>query len=179
MSTVPERAPVDPAALQALGPVRDWLVETARRDADTVLARARTEAEERLARARAGAAELVTAARAEGAAQGAEAAARELARARREARASVLRAQTELQEQLRVQAREAVSALRSDAGYPALREQLAARAVAALGPGASVTEAPSGGVEARTGGRRVDLSLAVLADRALARLGAEVTRLWT
>jgi vacuolar-type H+-ATPase subunit E/Vma4 len=168
-----------PEAEQALAPVRTWLLDAARADADALLAQAAAEAEARLARAQAEAAALVETARAEGEALGTEAAARELTRARREARARLLRAQADLLDRLREQARAAVLALRADAGYPALVEQLTARARAVLGPDAAVTEADLGGVVGQAGSRRVDLSLPALAEWAIADLGAEVTRLWS
>lgn len=175
----PHPAPLPPPADAALAPVRRWLLDAARRDADAEVAAARVEAAERLATARTEAAGLVEEARAEGAAQGAEAAARELARARREARATVLRTQAALREQLLAEARTAAATLRETPEYPALRESLARRAQQALGAGAVVSEAPEGGVVATDGARRVDLSLPVLAERAVARLGMEVTGLWT
>ncbi|MFE3644161.1 hypothetical protein ACFXOM_24710, partial [Streptomyces sp. NPDC059169] len=47
-----------------------------------------------------------------------------------------------------------------------------------LGPDAVITDCAGGGVLAEAPGRRVDLSLATLADRALERNGAEVELLW-
>lgn len=47
-----------------------------------------------------------------------------------------------------------------------------------LGAGAEVTEHADGGVVAQVPGRRVDLSLTALADRALDGMGAEVRSLW-
>lgn len=171
--------PPSPESVAALAPVRSWLLATAHQDAEAELTDAHADVENVLARARAEAAELLVAARADGAAQGAEAAARALTRGRREARATVLRAQADLQTALREQARAAVLALRDHEDYPALRDELARRARAVLGPEATITEAPSGGIVAHRGSRSVDLSLPVLADRALERLGGEVARLWT
>ena len=68
--------------------------------------------------------------------------------------------------------------LRRTDDYAALRERLERLARALLGPDAEVTGHPEGGVVARAPGRRVDLSLPALADRALDRLGGEVRALW-
>ncbi|NIL53938.1 hypothetical protein HBK87_25785 [Streptomyces sp. 2BBP-J2] len=57
-------------------------------------------------------------------------------------------------------------------------ERLGHRARVLLGPGAEVTGHPEGGVLARAPGRRADLSLPALAERALDRLGGEVRTLW-
>jgi vacuolar-type H+-ATPase subunit E/Vma4 len=166
-------------AEQALRPVRDRLLATARQDAEALSGAAREDAAGRIRRATAQAETLLEQARAEGEAQAADAVARELARAGREARTIVLRARADLADQVRSAARTAVVALRDDPGYPALRERLVAMALAALGTDAVVTEAPDGGIRATRGSRSVDLSLPVLAERAFDRLGQEVTRLWS
>ncbi|HMA47857.1 MAG TPA: hypothetical protein VKP11_11800, partial [Frankiaceae bacterium] len=65
--------------------------------------------------------------------------------------------------------------------YPRMAAALAARAVAALGDGARLDLDPAGrpGVVAEAGGRRVDLTLAALADAVVDELAGEVERLWT
>ena len=73
----------------------------------------------------------------------------------------------------------------ADAGHPVgdyLRRsaeswRIATDLLQAVGS-AEVTEHSEGGVVARAPGRRVDLSLPALADRALDRLGGEVRALW-
>jgi vacuolar-type H+-ATPase subunit E/Vma4 len=180
VTAIPNRRPLTREAELALAPVRAWLRDAARREADAMVASARADADQQLARARAEAAELISFERDQGAAEGAAAAARERARARREARTTVLRAQAALVTLLRDQARAAVLSLKDDeVDYAALREELESRARTALGPEATVAEAPAGGVVAQAGSRRVDLSLAMLADQAVSGLGVEVTRLWT
>jgi hypothetical protein len=47
-----------------------------------------------------------------------------------------------------------------------------------LGPAARTEQVPGGGVIARTSRAELDLSAEVLAERAVAALGAEVARLW-
>jgi vacuolar-type H+-ATPase subunit H len=181
MTTVPPTAPgvLTPEAEQALTPVRDWLLADARREGDAERAAAGTDAEARLDAARSEAAQIVEAARAEGEALGAESAARELARSRREARSVVLGVQAELATMLRDRARSAVAELGAGPEGPALRAHLDTRARGMLGPSAVVGESAGGGRVAVAGSRRVDLSWQALADAALARLGAEVTRLWS
>ncbi|WP_048820688.1 hypothetical protein, partial [Streptomyces ipomoeae] len=101
-----------------------------------------------------------------------------LVRARREARSRTLAARREAYEGLRRDAAERVRALRRTDGYVSLRKRLEHRARVLLGSGAEVSEHADGGVVARVPGRRVDLSLTALADRALDRMGGEVRSLW-
>ena len=84
-----------------------------------------------------------------------------------------------LTNELRVRARATVTALQAAPAYDRLRVRLAAQARQLAGPGAVVTEAPEGGVVAVAAGRRWDLSLPALAERAVDALGPEVERLWT
>ncbi|MFJ8113326.1 hypothetical protein [Streptomyces sp. NPDC096132] len=162
----------------ALQPVRAGLLRAAHADADTLLARAGREAAARLDQARAEARAILDDARRQGEADGADAARDLLVRARREARSRTLSARREPYEQLRREAAERVRELRRADGYASVRERLQRRARAVLGPDAQVTEHADGGVVARTPGRRVDLSLTALADRALDGMGAEVRNLW-
>ena len=90
----------------------------------------------------------------------------------------MLRAQHETYAALHRQARVRVCALSADPSYPALFERLCERARAELGADAVLREHPDGGVVAEVPGRRLDLSLPALADRAVDDLGSEVTRLW-
>ncbi|GGT00799.1 hypothetical protein GCM10010254_21180 [Streptomyces chromofuscus] len=79
---------------------------------------------------------------------------------------------------MRNEAAERVRALRGTDGYTSLRGWLEQRARVLLGPAAEVTEHADGGVVARAPGRRVDLSLTTLADRAVDRVRGEVRSLW-
>jgi len=163
---------------EALEPVRRALLADARSRADAALAAAREQAGQQRAAARAEAAALLAAARAAGEESARTAAQASTLRARRAARGSLLAVQRELYEELRVRAREAVTVLRDDPGYPELLGRLAERARTELGPGAVVDEDPGGGVLGRCDGRSLDLSLPALAARALERLGEEVAALW-
>ncbi|HEY6749358.1 MAG TPA: hypothetical protein VI357_27040 [Mycobacteriales bacterium] len=162
----------------ALAPVRAALIASAEADAAALLATA-DGAGGAVAEARERAAELVARARAEGAANAAAVLAADRARAHRDGRRIVLAAQREAYEQLRRQARAAVTALRADPGYDRLRARLVGRVEAVLGPGATIVEHPGGGVVGSVPGRRCDLSLPAIADRAVDALGPEVERLWT
>ena len=99
-------------------------------------------------------------------------------RARRRARAIVLAAQRSTFEELRARARSAARALRTDPGYPALLARLTATARDRLGPAAVAREHPDGGVVAEADGRRVVLTLAAAADRAVDALGRRAEELW-
>ncbi|GGR83988.1 hypothetical protein GCM10010269_23900 [Streptomyces humidus] len=162
----------------ALHPVRTGLLRAAHADAEALLARADREAASLVEQARSDARALVAEARRQGEADGADSARDLLVRARREARSRTLGARREAYGRLRREAAERVGGLCATEGYAALRERLEQRARALLGPGAEVTGHADGGVVARTPGRRVDLSLTELADRALDRMGGEVRRLW-
>jgi len=61
---------------------------------------------------------------------------------------------------------------------PALRGRLVAAVWARLGPDATVLDAAGGGVVGVAAGRRIDLSLAAVAERAVDALGGEVRALW-
>jgi vacuolar-type H+-ATPase subunit E/Vma4 len=168
-----------PDAEAALDPVRAQLIGDARREADRLIGDARREAQARLEQARREAEATVQQAREAGAAQAAQSVAREVARARREARGVVLATQEVLRQRVRAAVRSAAGALRAEAGYPDLLAALGSSARAVLGDGAVVREAPDGGVLADRGSLRVDLSLPVLADRALNERAGEVAVLWT
>jgi vacuolar-type H+-ATPase subunit E/Vma4 len=168
-----------PDAEAALDPVRAQLLADARREADRLIDAAQREAQARLEQARREAEEIVEQARQAGAVQAAQSVARDVARARREARGVVLATQEALRQRVRDAVRSAAGALRAEAGYPDLLAALDASARGALGDSAVVREAPDGGVLAERGSLRVDLSLSVLADRALDERAGEVAALWT
>lgn len=158
----------------ALAPVRDALLAAARADAADVLGKARQAAAQERRAADEEAARILSRARRDGAADAAAALAAELAGARQQARAVVLAARREGYEQLRAAARAAVSRLAAEPGYPPLRARLADAVRQALGAGADITEAPGGGVRGAVPGRRLDLSLTGLADRAVDEYGARL-----
>jgi vacuolar-type H+-ATPase subunit E/Vma4 len=170
--------PAPDQAAQALRPVRAELLRAAHADAEAVLARAEREAAALLARARAEGRAILEEARRQGEADGAAAAHDLLVSARREARSRTLAARREAYEALRRETAERVGELRRTTDYPGLLKRLERRARVLLGPGAEVSEHSGGGVVARAPGRRVDLSLTALADRALDRMGGEVGTLW-
>jgi hypothetical protein len=152
---------------KALAPVRAALAEHARRegaqalaDADAALAAERTAAAAEAER-------VLDLARAAGAADAAASAAVDRARADREAREAVLRAQREEYDSLRGGARAAAAALRLSPDYARLRQSLLAHARALLGPEAVIVDTDDGGIVGSVPGRRVDLSLATFADRAV------------
>ncbi|MFJ9902215.1 hypothetical protein ACIRVK_04800 [Streptomyces sp. NPDC101152] len=170
--------PAPDRATEALDPVRAELLRAAHADAEAVMDRAEQEAATLLDRARAEASAILEEARQQGEADGAAAARDRLVRARREARSRTLAARREAYETLRHNTAVRVGKVRRTAEYAELRKRLERRARVLLGPTAEVTEHPGGGVVACTPGRRVDLSLTALADRALDRMGGEVRSLW-
>jgi vacuolar-type H+-ATPase subunit E/Vma4 len=172
-----EGLPADAAA--ALEPVRTALLDGARAEGDALLAAADAEVAATVAAANADAAAAVDEARAQGERDAAVVRAAERARARRQARSVVLRAQRAGYDELCRRSRVAAEGLRTEPGYPVLRHRLVALARAELGPQAVVHEDPDGGVVAEAPGRRLDLRLGTLAERAVDGLGEEVAALWS
>ncbi|AMW08606.1 hypothetical protein A4E84_03185 [Streptomyces qaidamensis] len=170
--------PATDQTTDALDPVRAGLLRAAHADAEALLARTEREAVALLDQARAEARAILDEARRQGEADGADAARDLLVRARREARSRTLAARREAYDGLRREVAERAGDLRRADGHASVRERLEHRARVLLGPCAEVSEHPDGGVVARAPGRRVDLSLTALADRALDRMGAEVRSLW-
>ncbi|MZF85986.1 V-type ATP synthase subunit E [Streptomyces sp. SID5643] len=170
--------PAPDQTTDALHPVRAELLRAAQADAEALLARTEQEVAAVLDQARAEAGGILDEARRQGEADGADTARDLLVRARREARSRTLAARREAYDELRREAAERAGNLRRANGYASLRERLEHRARVLLGPTAEVSEHADGGVVARAPGRRVDLSLTALADRALERMGAEVRSLW-
>ena len=152
---------------------------TASARADHSLRAAQHEAEARLAEARAQAAALVDRARQDGDAVVDALLVRERATLRRSTVRTLLAAQRAVVDDLDARVRAAVLELRCAPDYSFLVDGLTTRARAQLGEDAVVIADPPdlGGVVAETEGRRVDYTLAALAVRALADLGAEVERL--
>jgi vacuolar-type H+-ATPase subunit E/Vma4 len=162
----------------ALSPVRAGLLRAAHADAEAVLTHAEREAAALLDQARAEARAILDEARRQGGADGSDAARDLLVKARRDARSRTLAARREAYQELLREAAERVRALRGTDGYASLRAWLEQRARVLLGPAAEVSEHADGGVVARAPGRRVDLSLTTLADRAVDRIRGEVRSLW-
>lgn len=156
------------------------LLDDARAVAQRLLDAAEADARGRVDAAHAEAEESIARARAHGEAEGRVEAARAAALERASSRVEVLVARREAYDELRRRAREAALGLRDEAGYPDLLERLSAAARRDLGDGAAVEIDPPGlgGVRARAGSRRVDYTLAALADRCMVQLGASLQRLW-
>jgi hypothetical protein len=167
--TGPARDGARPPAA-ALAPVRAALLAAARRDADATVAAADADAAATLADARRRADAVLAEAREQGVAEAAAELAAARAGALRDARAAVLAARRDAYEQLRAAARQAVAEF---AAAPGVRDRLVARVHAALGPAAEITDAPGGGVVGRSGRRRIDLSAAGFADRAVEVVAAD------
>lgn len=172
-----ERPTVEQA--DPLAPLVSTLLERADRDADDDVAAADAEASAMLARARAEADAMLADARARGSADGAAMVASERSRAEREARSVVLAAQRAVHDQARSAARDAVSELRHDPLYPTLIDALRAKAQRDHGPTAVVAEHPCGGLVVEVAGRRIEYSLADLADDVMDRLADEMDGLWS
>lgn len=158
---------------------RERLVE-ARANAERRGAEGESTAAARLDEGARAAAAIIAEARADGAAQ----ADREMAITRvheqRRSHRIVLEARRRAYEDLGARARAGARELRPDPAYPALLDRLERVSLEQLGDGARVERDPAdgGGVVAEAGGRRVDYSLAALAERCLRKLGAEVEQLW-
>lgn len=166
--------PADP-----LAPVRDALLDHARRDAAAELAEAQQQAAAALAEAEAAADARRTKAREEGEQDAQAVRLQQQARARRSGRGIVLAAQSESLALLRAQVRAAVRAWWDDPGTrPLVRARLAEKAVADLGPQAELRDHPDGGLVATAAGRRATYLLGDLADAALDAMGADLARAW-
>ncbi len=173
-----------PAALtdegrQALEPVRAALLASADERAQRLHAEAAGQASAIRQAAAAQADGMRARARAEGETAAQEAVIATLNRRRRQARGLVLAAQAQLYSKLVEDVTEAVRELSAGPEWPARAERLAGLALAALGPGATVTAARDGGLMATAGSRSLDLSVPALARLAVERLGDSVVRLWS
>ncbi|MFI1169354.1 hypothetical protein ACH4UM_38785 [Streptomyces sp. NPDC020801] len=163
---------------EALEPVRAALLTGAREAEAAALAQARADAAATLAAARGRAAEVEARAHEAGRREGIASAAREVVRARRDAAQDELRARQEVFEEFCHRAAEGVRAAAAQR-RDETRQALTRRARQVLGPQATVTPGDDGGIVAEVPGRRLDLSLTALAERALERFGARVEELWT
>ncbi|MBR7825608.1 hypothetical protein KDK95_04765 [Actinospica sp. MGRD01-02] len=164
---------------QTLDPVRDRALLRARSDAESVIAAARAEAAAAVESAHAHATAILDQARADGEARGALETARMRSDARRHARSLELEAENDVYGAVRARVASGIKGLRRRPDYPRLLDALGARALELLGPQAEIRQDPSGGIVATVPGRRVDLSLPTVAERAIEGLGEEVWALWT
>jgi len=151
----------------ALRPLTEALLSAADTDAARVIGDAAKSSDQLLTDARRQADEILAEARRQGAADADAVLAAARARARREARSELLHVQRELDDQLRERSRAAAAELRHEPGYARLRTHLAQVAWHVLGGDAVVADADLGGVTGSADGRRLDLSLAQFADRAV------------
>jgi vacuolar-type H+-ATPase subunit E/Vma4 len=164
----------DPTLDAALAPVRRALLSAARGDADRDLGAAEEAAQTRLHAAEAEAEQMLDEARAQGEADAAAIVARERSRAGARARELLLAVSRDEYLALRRAARSAVARLTEDPDYPAMRDRMTAAARALLGPDAHINEAEGGGVIATVTGRRVDYSLAGVAEQVTDEVAAEL-----
>ncbi|MFC3890743.1 hypothetical protein ACFOWZ_04605 [Lentzea rhizosphaerae] len=163
------------AQLDALAPVIAALLARARTEAEQELADARREADSTLAEARTEARRILSEAAAAGRAAAAESIVIEHERARREARALELAVQREIYDDFAHRVAGAVSRAFTD---PLMRARLVASVRAELGPDASVRDGDGGGVLGVAPGRRLDLGVQAVTERAVEALGDEVRELW-
>jgi hypothetical protein len=162
-------APTD----NALVPVIEALLSAAENQAAHEVSAAADLAAQAMSAARVQADGVLAEARVQGRADAAGAAGAELARGHREARGIVLAARKIAYDQLMALARAAVSRLLSEPDYPKWRESLVAIARRSLGPDAVIRDEPGGGISASLDGRRLDLRLGDMADRAVAQIAGE------
>lgn len=166
------------AALE-LAPVREALLAQAELDGAELVRQAADRAAAQVAEAEEERDALIRRARTEGEAAAELEAATERAHAGRRARAFVLEAERAVYDDVRRRAHAAAQELRSTPRYGELVGRLAARAREELGPDAELElDPPRGGVAARTGNRRLDYTLPVLVDRALAEHAEQIEELW-
>jgi vacuolar-type H+-ATPase subunit E/Vma4 len=152
---------------EALQPVRQALLQAAKSDVDSWRRQAEHEAAATLAAAHAQAERIGAEARAQGQDDARRALDARRAAANRAARGAVLAARREVYEALQAATRTAVSAIRSDADYPAVLERLASQIRRLLGSAVRIHEAPGGGLVGTVPGRRVDLSADRFGERAV------------
>lgn len=164
----------DPRLDAALGPLHEALLADAQEEADRLLRRADEAVRATRAEAEASAARGRAVARSRGAADAAATVARQRSQAGSRARAILLEARREEYLALKRAARAAMTSLRADQGYPAMRERMADTVRRLLGPDARIDDAEEGGVIGSAPGRRLDYSLASLAEQMVDEVAAEV-----
>jgi vacuolar-type H+-ATPase subunit E/Vma4 len=164
--------PAGPA--KALQPVREVILRRARQRAADIRRNADQAAATVLRDARAEAERILLEARTIGAADADILIAAERARTRRAASAVLLRARRQVSDELRDKV---VAALRDALDVPRGRAALTARITGLLGPDATITPAPGGGLIGVRGNVEVDCSVPRLADHVLATT-AQLGRVW-
>lgn len=165
---------------QQLEPLRRALAVSTRRDAQAEIAEAHRKAEAILEEARGRAREIQESATSEGDAVAQRQGARRLVEAKRRARGQVLGAQRRAYELL---VESSMRSLRESAGddeRTALQARLVEIARATLGTDVVIEPDPDGlgGIEARSGTRRMDLRLGEIVQRCITRMGKGVSGLW-
>lgn len=165
-------------AATALEPVRAELLRRAVAHAERVIAEAEKEAAFILEQAHDTARALTEEARAAGESAAAAVVAAQGAAQRRELRREVLTARDEAYQQWRRLGMQAVLRLRDEPGHARRQDNLRKTAYAVLGSDADVVDHPDGGVVAVAGQRRLDLSLAAIAEHTLDHVVPEVNGLW-
>ncbi len=160
-----------PAQVAALRPLHNALVSRAASEAEDLRRKAEEDGLALVAAAQAQADAMLADARSQGCADAAAQAASERARARRAAQAVVLQARRAVYQELRRDARSAVSGLLSE---PACHARLVGLLRRQLGDQAVIHDCADGGAHAEApGGRRVDASIDSLVDAAAATLDLE------
>ncbi len=163
----------------SLDPVRRAMLADASVEADRIVTEARARADSTIDAARDEVRTAVEHATRRAQRARAASAAVALGEARRDAHRTVLRARAEAWNELVDRVVAGVDGLRDDPRYPALAEQRAGEARSQLGDDATIEEHPDGGIVARSGPRRVDYRLPVLARRALQTIAGERDGPWT
>lgn len=179
MTTTSRTSTSTEALREQLEPVRGALLDTARAHAAALIDHVRVEAETILTDAAASVDSEVDRAE-ERARQTARARSEQhLHRARADAQQHLLRTRAVIVARLVDATHRAAQDLRDDPRYCDLLDHFERLARDQLGPDAEIERDPDivGGIVAHCGSRRVDYSLAALADRALDQLGDEIERM--
>lgn len=167
-------------ATDPLAPLREALLRSAQREAETEVADAREHRRRVLAEAQAEADRIRAQARAEGERDAEQLRLEQRARSRRRARATVLAEQSRALDALRREVGRRLALLWSSADTrEPIRARLVAAAVADLGDDVEVHDLPEGGIVATRPHARATYRLADLAEWAIASLDTELDGLWT
>ncbi len=171
----------DPGLTAQLAPLETALLAAARDEAAATIRDASAHADALRNNGAARARTLVEGATADGTRAAERETARRRVQAQRAARALVLGAERAAYDAFTSQAADAARSLREHPEYARLEAQLTDAVHRALGDDAEITRdsGGAGGIEARNGSRSVDLTLPTLARRCVARLGGELSRLWS
>jgi len=163
-----------------LEPLRSALAASTRRDSQARIAEAHRRAEAILGEARGRARKITESATAEGDAVAQRQGARRLVEAKRSARGQVLGAQRRAYELLVESSLRSLRDSAADDERTALQARLVEIARDTLGTDVIVEHDPDGpgGIEARSGTRRMDLSLGEIVRRCVEKMGKAVSGLW-